>query len=106
MIKTWPIYPQTKNDTFNNRKLTFPFDITNCDIKMQFKQSIVGRVVFEWSTEDSTFQKISTTEIIMKSRLLNYPAGIYYSDLQVTFQDNTVFTYFNANLQIIQDITT
>ena len=41
----------------------------------------------------------------MKSRIINQKVGTYASDLQVTFPDGTVYTYFKASLQILQDIT-
>lgn len=105
MIPTWTIKPHIKGDTFNSRKITFPFDITNCRIDMQFKLTPISREIFSWSTEDNTFEKISATEVIMNSRILNFHTANYVSDLQVTFLDGTVYTYFKANLQILQDIT-
>lgn len=106
MIQTWVIKPHIKGDTFNSRKITFPFDITNCIIEMQFKVTVRAGVSFAWSTEDDTFEKISSTEVIMKSRILDFSVSGYISDLQVTFEDGTVYTYLRANLQIIQDVTT
>ena len=41
----------------------------------------------------------------MKSRILDIGVSNYISDLQVTFEDGTVYTYFKASLQILQDIT-
>lgn len=105
MIPTWNISPIIKGDTFNSRQITFPFDITNCVIDMQFKQNPHGRVEFKWSTIDNTFEKINATTIVMKGRVLDFNASKYLSDLQVTYQDGTRYTYFKANLQIIQDIT-
>lgn len=104
MIQTWTIRPHIKGDLFNNRKITFPFNITNCKVDMQFKQSASNMPVFSWSTEDATFEK-NGDSVIMKSRILDFTAGNYISDLQVTFADGTVQTYFKANLQILQDIT-
>jgi hypothetical protein len=72
---------------------------------MQFKITKTGNPVFYWSTVDESFEKISATEVVMKSRLLDNYVYKYISDLQVTFEDGTVYTYFTANLQIIQDIT-
>jgi len=104
-MENWNIGTHIKGDTFNQRKITFPFDITDCVIKMQFRTNPIGAVAFYWSTENDTFEKISTTEIIMKSRILDTYVANYISDLEVTFQDGTVYTYFTANLQIKQDIT-
>lgn len=104
MIPNWTIPPHIKGDTFNSRKITFPFDITDCRIDMQFKMG-GGSPIFQWSTEDNTFEKINANEVIMNSVILNFRPGGYVSDLQVTFLDGTVYTYFTAKLQIIQDIT-
>ena len=106
MIQTWTIKPHIKGNTFNSRKITFPFDITNCRIDMQFRQNTNGKIEFKWSTIDGTFEKISATEIIMKSRILNFNASTYISDLQVIYEDGTSYTYFKADLQILQNITT
>lgn len=105
MIQTWTIKPHIKGDTFNSRKFTFPFDITNCEIKMQFKQSAQSQVSFSWDTLDNSFEKISSTELIMNSKVLDNSPFTYISDLQVIFEDGRVCTYLKANLQIIQDVT-
>ncbi len=104
-MSNWDISRHIKGDTFNQRKITFPFDITDCKIEMQFKIDPTSSTVFYWSTVDSTFEKINSTTVIMKKRILNFPVSNYISDLQVTFLDGSVQTYLNANLQIIQDIT-
>jgi hypothetical protein len=102
---TWKPRPHKKGDTFNSRKITFPFDITDCRIDMQFRKQANDVIVFSWSTEDDTFEKISATEVTMKSKKLNEAPGVYISDLQITFANNNVYTYFDVVLKIIQDIT-
>lgn len=111
MIPNWRIKQSTgnfdfiKGDTLNSRKITFPFEITNCRIDMQFRKQANDTIVFKWSTEDDTFEKISENEIIMKSINLNFPPYNYISDLQVIFENGTILTYFKASLNIVQDIT-
>ena len=111
MIPTWNIlrgvndYDFIKGDTFNSIKLTMPFDITDVKIEMQFKLRGGAQTVFSWSTEDDTFEKISETEIIMKSRILNYSPNSYISDMQFTFANGVVVTHLKATLKIVQDIT-
>ena len=105
MIPTWTINPHIKGNTFNSRKITFPFDITDCRIDMQFRKQANDTIAFAWSTSDDTFDKISSTELIMKSRKLDAAAEVYISDLQVIFSDETIITYFNVRLEILQDIT-
>jgi hypothetical protein len=72
---------------------------------MHFRKQANGLIVFSWSTENDTFEKISATEVTMKSRILDNATGVYISDLQVVFPDTTVFTYFNARIEINQDVT-
>ena len=57
MIPTWKIKPHIKGDTFNSRKIKFPFDITNCLIEMQFRPYGEGSVFFNWTTKNNTFEK-------------------------------------------------
>lgn len=105
MIPVWKIRNHTQGDTFGSRRITFPFDITNCRIDMQFRQVLNGTIYFFWSTENLTFEKISANTIIMKGRILDSQVAPYISDMQIIFQDGTVETYFNANLRIIADVT-
>jgi len=105
MIPTWIINPCKKGDTINSKKITFPFDITDCIISMQFKLSANAKTIFEWSSEDDTFEKISSTEIIMKSRILDVLPFTYLSDLQVIFNNGEVQTYLNAELTITNEYT-
>ena len=107
-LKTWEIKSHKKGDTFNSRKFTFPFDITDCRIDMQFRKQANDVIDFFWTTEgaDPTFVKISATEVIMKEvKQLDNNAGIYFSDLQIIFLNETVYTYLKARLEIFQDIT-
>ena len=100
MVKTWNISPQLKGTTLNQKKLTFPFDITNCIVTMQFKNAGL-KVFFEWSTVNGTFEKISPTEIIMKSRLLDYNIGTYNSYLKVTFSSGEIKIPIKATISIL-----
>ena len=112
MIQTWNIkkgtgdYDFIKGDTFRSREITFPFDITNVKIEMQFKLKANTQTIFFWSTENNTFEKISTTKVIMKSRPLDFPANTYISDMQLTFANGVVDTAMKVIFKIVQDITT
>lgn len=101
MIKTWNINPQLKGTTLNQKKLTFPFDVTNCVITMQFKGVGLSKTSFEWSTIDNSFEKISATEIIMKSRLLDYNVGTYNGTLKVIFSSGEVKKPIKVTLLIL-----
>lgn len=100
------IFPiHIKDDTFSSRKITFPFDISDCQIDLDFKYQMNNKVAFGWYTDDLTFEKISQFEIVMKSRILDFPPHIYVYDLQVTFSNGDRKTYFGGSMEIKQDIT-
>jgi hypothetical protein len=105
-MKQYTFPEQTKGDTFNSRKITFPFDISNCQIKMEFKYKIGNKVAFFWSTEDDSFTNLSPNEIVMTSRILDEIPNIYVYDLQIIFPGGETKTYFGGTMKIIQDITT
>ena len=100
MIQTWTIKQHIRGNTLNAKDITFPFDISNCKIDLDFKLGS-GSVIFKWSTDNNTFVKTSDFTINMKSRYLDFKQGTYSAYLKVTFPDGTVQTYFKANLQII-----
>ena len=99
MIPNWTLKPHLKGDTINSKNITFPFDISDCKIDLQFKMG-GGSVIFQWTTENSTFEKTTDFIVKMKSRVLDFRIGSYSAFLKVTFPDGTVQTYFKANLQI------
>lgn len=39
-----------RGNTFNQVKITFPFDITNSCISVQFRNKIGEQIAFEWGT--------------------------------------------------------
>lgn len=110
-----PIYnfpDQTKNDVFLARQITFNFDITGATILMQFKANqvanVVGPMVFEWKTEDNSFEVIDPVLgiVIMHEKPITAPAGVYVYDLQITYPTARPITYFKGRINIIQDIST
>lgn len=105
MIPNWTIKPHIKGDWINNKIITFPFEITTARIDFQFKQGAGSNIAFKWSTEDLTIEKTTAFKIKLKGFILNAKAGNYIGDLQVTFADGTIVTYFKSTLQIVQDIT-
>jgi len=100
----------TKGDTFNSRKFTFPFVITGCEIIIQFRLKSVNvnlnPVVFEWKSDDNTFEIINEYQAVMKSKILDVPIGKYEYDLRIKFTDGVVYTYFKGTQPIITNIST
>ena len=99
--------PVVKGNTFNQVKMTFPFDITGACMTMQFRNRVGGKLAFEWSTEDNTISVISATEIYLLARIMNYPAYKYYYDFTVVMPDanSTTYTYFEGTMEITQNIS-
>ena len=101
MIPTWTLKQHIKGNTLNAKNITFPFDVSDCKIDLEFRIGTGSTVMFFWSTENNTFERTSDFIIKMKSKMLDQKQGMYSGFLKVTFPDGTVETYFKANLQII-----
>jgi len=97
----------TKGDTFRARQITLGFDITDLEIKMQFKLQGAPQPSFEWSTIDNSFtvSNVLTGVIIMNSKVLDLRPLTYVYDLQTKDLDGNVTTYFKGSLTIEQDTT-
>ena len=78
MTPLWTIKPHTKGTTFRSKKITFPFEISNYEIKIPFRisQSSVNPI-FQWDTSDGSIEKISATEIVIKERIINFTVATY-----------------------------
>jgi hypothetical protein len=97
-----------KDDTFNGRKYTFPFDLTGAVILCQFKvKPALNVVTFEYKSEDGSITVPTPTngEIFFQPRRMSYPTSIYYYDIQITFSNGTVKTYAQDKLEIFQDVS-
>lgn len=98
-----------KGDTFKARKFTFPFVITGASILMQFRlkqtSSTITESLYEWKTSDNTFEIINANVVVMTSKKIDVMPGVYDYDLQITFPNGDVFTYFEGSQKITQDIS-
>lgn len=95
----------TKGNTFNSRKITFPFSITGACIVMQFRRRSETAVIFEWKTADNSFQIINATQVLMTSKNMDYGAYSYVYDMVVTLVSGDSFTYFEGTLKITENIS-
>jgi len=100
-MENWNISPHKKGNTFNKKKITFPFSIKNCIINIQFKNYNIGSAVIEWTTRNNSLSRQNDNAVIMESRILDVPLGTYSADVNVIFENGNFETYFTANLQII-----
>lgn len=81
----------------NEQNVETPVDFTGAIILAQFKNRKRGSVVFEFKSPDQTIvfgtgtvSNPTTGEIVLKPRLLNYPAYDYYFTVRATFADGRV----------------
>jgi len=109
-----------RGDTFNERELELveyddetiphietPVDLTGASILMQVRQSPGSTVLHEFSTANG---KIEITNAIggqfrIKEEIINIAAGLYQHDIQITFGDLTVRTYFKGIFKVNDDIS-
>jgi len=95
----------TKGNTFNSRKITFPFSITGACIVMQFRRRAESAVIFEWKTADDTIEILSDTEVLMTTKTMDFSPYNYSYDTVITFLDGTTQTYFEGKLKINENIS-
>ena len=107
---------QTRGNTFKARKLvieilnnniTTPLNLTGCAILIQFKLTTRFNAFLEWNTADNSILITDAVngEFEMQQTLLDVTPSIYMYDVQVTFPDGTVKTYFKGNFKIEADVS-
>lgn len=95
-----------KGDTWNGRSLTFPFSLVGVSIVAQFKRDPDSAAVFEYKTADATITTdLALNKCFFMPRKMDYPKGVYYYDIQLTFPNGTVKSYAADKLIIFQDVT-
>lgn len=96
-----------KGDTYNGRKITFPFDMTGVNVLIQFKESLSSTLTFEYKTEDGTITVPNPIngEIFLMPRIMEYPANTYNYDIQLTFTNGSVKSYAQDKLIIFTDVS-
>ena len=106
-MTTYNFPNHTKGDTFKAREITLGFDVTDAEIKMQFKLPGSIQTAFEWSTVDDSFvvTNAATGVLTMNSKDLDLKPSTYVYDFQVKDQNDNITTYFKGALTIEQDIT-
>jgi hypothetical protein len=96
-----------KGDTFDGRKIKFPFDLTGASILIQFRETPQSSVAFEFKTIDNTLRvpEPNNGEVFMYPRDMDYPAATYKYDIQITFASGRTKTYAADKLIIFPDIS-
>jgi hypothetical protein len=101
-----------QGDTFNGAKIIFKrgadaIDLTDAVIIMQFKPNANSVSRFEFSTKNGTITtpRAKDGEMIMMPKIINEIAGTYYFDVQISFPNGVVKTYFSGEFNITADVT-
>jgi hypothetical protein len=84
-----------------------PINLTNADVKMEFRQSLDSPVVLTLSTADNSIIIVNALNgnIQIPSKKIEVPFGKYFYDLQVTYPNGIVKTYMEGSWEIVADIT-
>jgi hypothetical protein len=110
---TYNIPPHRRGDTWDGiNSITIkvngvPIDLTNAEIKMEFRQSLDYPVVLTLSTTDNSIIIVNTLNgnIQIPSKKIEVPFGKYFYDLQVAYPNGVVKTYMEGSWEIVADIT-
>jgi len=78
----------------NELNQNVPVDLTGVEVISQFKSSLNESFVFEFKTSDNSIliPDPTTGEIYFNSRKMDFPAKLYFFDVQLKFQDGTIET--------------
>lgn len=115
-MTTYNFPTHVKGDTFKSKKIQISsikdeissfLDLTGCQITIQFKGSVNSPVVFDFKTSNSTILITNATEgeFELQSRIINVLASTYVYDVQITFPDSSVKTYFRGSMKVESDVT-
>lgn len=107
-MKKYTFPTHRKGDTFKGvKKIATTLDLSGATVTMKVRKlSPVGPVVETIVSTNPAQMTISGGNTInFVPRVIDYPAGLYYYDLQITFSDGTVTTYIYGTWKIVQDVT-
>jgi hypothetical protein len=105
--------PHIKGDTFNGLCFTVTvngtaLDLTNIDINADFRLgSKTGCKVHKYSVGSGIVKTsaINGQFSLLKDYILNWDVGKWYFDVEFTYLDGKVKTYYSDILIIVQDVT-
>jgi hypothetical protein len=96
-----------KGDTFDGRKIIFPFSMVGVSVLIQFKELSSLSLTFEYKTSDGTITTLNALsgEIFLTPRKMDYPASTYTYDVQLTFPNGKTKTYLQDKLILFTDVS-
>ena len=86
-----------------------PVDLTDAQVRVKFRLGSMRASVnydFSTATDDVVISDAENGQVeILKEKIIDWPHGKWYFDVQVTFPDERVLTVLTAILNIVEDIT-
>lgn len=109
-----------KGDTFSRRDFEIteyddsvepivetPVVLTGASMIMQVRADSGSAILHTFSTSNGkiVIDDAPAGKFHINAEILSFPAGVYKHDLQITFADTTVRTYFAGIFELTEDIT-
>lgn len=101
-----------RGDSFGEKNVTIssdtgPIDLTSVLIKCQFRLNTKIGALAKEITQESGIDIYDPTNgnFRIESFIVDWSHGLYYYDVQFTFIDGKVITYFGGHVKVIQDVT-
>jgi len=111
-METYNFKPHVKGDTFAGVKFIVniggaPANLTGASIRIQLRSSPVHPVKHELSTSNGhiSISNAVPGEFTINKIVIDFPAGNWVYDCEITFADGSKKTYFGGTFPIIQDVT-
>jgi hypothetical protein len=112
MPETLDFKPHKSGDTFSGRQISiqvgsYSANFTNATIKADFRQdSPEGEVALSLSVGSGiTIINANTGTFQFDAQIIDLTAGLYFYDVEITFQDGRVKTYIEGTWLILASIT-
>ncbi len=101
-----------KNDSFGEKNFEIkigdvPIDLTNVDIRLQFREKLKNGALAKTLTigDGITITDATAGKFRIDNFIVDFNVDVYWYDVQFTFPDNTVKTYFGGYMRVVQDVT-
>ncbi len=104
--------PHVKGDTFEALTFTVsvneePLTLTGASIRMHLRLAPLHPVAHELSTAEGhiVITDAVNGEFQIKKQIIDFPAALYWYDIEVTLANGDIKTYVAGKWQITQDVT-
>lgn len=101
-----------KGDSFGEKNITIsntsgPIDLTGVTIRSQFRKNMKTGDVVKTITETDGIDIFDPTngKLRIQDFIVDWVPDLYFYDVQFTFPDSSVRTYFGGYFKVLQDVT-